>query len=569
MTSTADGRAPVEPSLSEAGRLLCAGTYLDAAYRDRVIEELYVHEERFVAPSYGFDATRVLSHALRARRAEAAWASAVVGVWGLGLLLTQGLLLYLALPAALLGWAARLRRRTGPARGRRALALVLRTYGYVLLGAAGWGVLVGVLEGRTHAGALQDTLTLLEITATTIEYEPLDLITELPRTGYYAAQGYGWTAVIVFFLLVVVVGLQRGHFARVILKDLSRQAYAAPGADLAGGVRFQAARDRIAATQHAPLILYSIDDPFCGAGRAHRPWQLSVELRPRGDGTPQPLDNLSLVERIRPMLESLRVPSPHGSPEAEAAVLDRLRELVVDECVFLPAAGLRDTRSPDLSAGAFAAHRDAAVEEGGERRRHFLRVRVGGWDENLVVTVFVRVHTQGGMLMVEVAPHVLLPVRPEFQEADDVARRHQRNNPFAKAVWALRNAPRSLGRALATLRGGSSGPWQIATAGHGGALPAGPAVSVRELAAQEGASLFQLMDLDRYLKTVQDRIVGGVTLALHEAGWHTEEFAERAVTVAEGGVFIQSVNHSAFSVGGSGHSNHASHHPSRGSSSDA
>ncbi len=262
------------------------------------------------------------------------------------------------------------------------------------------------------------------------------------------------------------------------------------------------------------------------------------------------------------------MPSPHGSPQARQAVLDRLRELVVDECVFLPVAGLRDARDVDLSERAFAEHRATAVEEGGERRRHFLRVRVGGWDENLVVTVFVRVHTQGGMLMLEVAPHVLLPVRPEFQAADDIARRHLRNKFSAKAVWALKKAPRSLGAALSTLSGGGGAPWQIATAGHAGALPAGPAVSVRELAAQDDASLFQLADLDRYLKTIQDRIVGGVTLALHEAGWHTEEFAQRAVTVAEGGVFIQSVNHSAFSVGGSGHSNQANHHPGRRSGDD-
>ncbi len=61
------------------------------------------------------------------------------------------------------------------------------------------------------------------------------------------------------------------------------------------------------------------------------------------------------------------------------------------------------------------------------------------------------------------------------------------------------------------------------------------------------------MDLDRYLKTIQERIVGGVTLALHDAGWHTEEFAERAVNVAEGGVFIQSVSNSAFGIHGVSH----------------
>ncbi|MFD8893083.1 hypothetical protein [Streptomyces sp. NPDC059566] len=577
MTGTADDRTPVHPSLSEAGRLLCAGSYLDAAYRDRVIQELYVHEERFVAPSYGFDAARVLAHALQARRAEAAWASAVLAVWGLGLVLAQALVIFLLIPAAFLSGAGRLeRRRLKRERGGRFLELLLRACGSVLLIGVVLGVLVGAVDGRTSVGGTDESLLVFESFLHEFEGEPfaLGFVLALPALGYALAVSYAWTALIVFALLALVVGLQRGHFARVISTSLSRDRYADPSADPASGSRFALARDRILRTQHSRLVIYSVEDPFCGAGTAYRPWHLSVELRPRTDGVePEPLDNARIVARIRPRLEALRVPSPHGSPEAEQAVLDRLRELVVDECVFLPASGLPAAFRPDLSDGAFEAHRAGAVEEGGERRRHFLRVRVGGWDENLVVTVFVRVHTQGGMLMLEVAPHVLLPIRQEFQEADDVARRHLRNNPFAKAVWALRNAPRSLGKALTTLSGGSRGPWQIATEGHGGALPAGPAVSVRELAAREDASLFQLMDLDRYLKTIQDRIVAGVTLALHEAGWHTEEFAQRAVTVAEGGVFIQSVSHSAFSVGGSGHSNrtshHTSHHTSGGSSSDA
>jgi hypothetical protein len=65
---------PVPPYASEATRLLCAGAYLDPGYRDRVIDELYLDEQRVVAPSLGFDAARVLAHALRARRQELLWA---------------------------------------------------------------------------------------------------------------------------------------------------------------------------------------------------------------------------------------------------------------------------------------------------------------------------------------------------------------------------------------------------------------------------------------------------------------------------------------------------------------
>ena len=53
-----DGPAPPEvlsvpPHASEATRLLCGGVYLDPEYRDRVIDELYLHEQRFVAPARG------------------------------------------------------------------------------------------------------------------------------------------------------------------------------------------------------------------------------------------------------------------------------------------------------------------------------------------------------------------------------------------------------------------------------------------------------------------------------------------------------------------------------------
>ncbi|MFB7466324.1 hypothetical protein ACFCZ1_23020 [Streptomyces sp. NPDC056224] len=555
MSGRPDVRAPVSPSQTEAGRLLCAGVYLDAAYRERVIDELYVHEERFTAPSYGFDAARVLAHALRARRIEMAWAAAVVAVWVLGLLLLQTSIVFLIVPALLLSGAGQIRRyrdRTG--RGSRIVEYVLRGYAVWMLGNVLWGVAAGFADGRVSPLRFSQADYFFPYLGQVIARDPLGIFLEWPRMGRYHGEAYSWVAVLVFLLLTTVAGLQRGYVARVLHLTLDRQAYAAGAGDLVvTGRRFGRARARIQRIQHAPLVLYDVDNPFCGAGRAHLPWQLSVELRPRGDGEADELDNAQIVDRIRPRLEALRIPSPHGSPEAEASVLDRLRELVIDECVFLPADGLPHVDSLDLSAEAFAEHRAAAVEEGGERRRHFLRVRIGGWDENLVVTVFIRVHTQGGMLMLEVAPHVLLPVRPDFQRADDTAQRQRRNTTFAKVVWAVVNGAGALGPALLTLVRALRTLWRMATAGHGVAIPAGPAVSVRELAAQSDASLFQLMDLDRYLKTVQDRIVGGVTLALHEAGWHTEEFAERAVNVAEGAVFIQSVRDSAFGIGGESH----------------
>lgn len=547
------GRPPVHPSLSEAGRFLCAGTYLDAGYRDRVIDELYVHEERVVAPSYGYDASRVLAHALRARRAELGWAAGVLGAWFVGSLLTGGALGVLVLPFLMLSLADWLRTRRVPL--LRALALLLRVYV--------WWTIVAVLLVFGFGG-----LALLSSFGNTAGI--LGLPVAPWDAGPSGAVSFWWLPV-VFAAVATVVGLQRGYVFRTIATDLNGQRYAdhaGDPAEAAQGARFQRIRQRIRAEQFAPVIMYDVNDPFCGAGDPYRPWQLSVELRPREDlgpeRKPEPVTNAHILGKIVPLLERLRVPSPHGSPESAAAVGDRMRELVVDECVFLPAAGLPHRDTAQVVHGQYSEQRAAAIEEGGERRRHFLRVRVGGWDENLVVTVFVRVHTQGGMMMLEVAPHVLLPVHVAFHNADADAQRHRNNNAFGKAVWAVRNTPGSIAASVATLGRGLVSWWRIATAGHGGARPEGPRVSVRDLASQDNGSLFHLMDLDRFLKTIQDRVVGGTVLALHEAGWHTEEFAARAVNVAEGGTFIQSVNGSTFSIGGSNNTNTVRHGGGRG-----
>ncbi|WP_282699430.1 hypothetical protein [Streptomyces sp. CC219B] len=61
---------PAPDATSNATRLLCAGTYLDAAYRATVIRELLTDRSRVVAPSYGYDAVPVLAHALAARRLQ-------------------------------------------------------------------------------------------------------------------------------------------------------------------------------------------------------------------------------------------------------------------------------------------------------------------------------------------------------------------------------------------------------------------------------------------------------------------------------------------------------------------
>ncbi|MEV0847964.1 hypothetical protein AB0J21_19170 [Streptomyces sp. NPDC049954] len=545
-------RPPVPPAASEATRLLCVGVHHDRAFREAVLDELSEHEERFVAPSVGIDAGRVLSHAARARRSEAAWAGGILAAWAAGVALTGPLLLTAMFWSLVLGVARWVRGRGArPSLLRRVVAFYLRWNARVVLAFLMVFVAVVAFGGSSDDSASPDAQWSQQGDEFSDGPDLSDFTWRLVSSGLDIRRE---DAALILFVLVVVtalVALRRGQFARVVSNELSPRRFpvaASDPAETSAGRRTQWLRTRLRAEQHQPLVMYDAARPFCGFGFPFATWTLAVEMRPRKDREPEPLDNGAILRRIVPLLEALRVPSPRVDARTADTVLDRLRELGIDECVFLPADRLEARDGAPFHPQALEQHRLDALEEGGEARRHFLRIRVGGWDEELVVTVFVRVHTQGGMLMAEFAPHLLTPVRREYRQAERDARRHINNSWPGQVAWALTHMPVSLGQSVQTL-----GVWfavgvRRLLSGNAGAPAEGPAVAIRELGADEDVSLFQDMDVSRYLKTIQERVAGGVTLALHEAGWQTEEFEQKIINVS-GGVYIDSARDSAIGVG--------------------
>ncbi|MEU6353965.1 hypothetical protein ABZ896_32315 [Streptomyces sp. NPDC047072] len=540
---------PPPPHASEATRLLCAGTYLDSAYRDKVIEELHLNEQRIVAPSLGLDAARVLAHALRARRQELMWAAAILGLWAVGTILSGGILLLFLLVSVQLAIAGWVRGRGEQPVYRRFFAFCLRWWArycfasllVLLLIAAFGGASSDSSDSYGSYGSSYGSSDSLNAD---------DVFVPDFSLGDLIAVWQGWFGLAVLALIAWCAYAQRNQLSRALAAELSPQRFPEvrrDPAELDQNARSQRLKQRIRIEQHAPLVMYHEARPFCGAGAAYDTWVLAVELRPDETKVQQPLNNRAVLERIRPLLEQLRLPSEF----AGHTVRDRLRRLEIDECVFLPAEGLLRRDQAPYDPQVFEEHRARAVEEGAEKRRHFLRVRVGGWEEELVVTVFVRVHTQGRMLMLEIAPHVLTPVRPDFKDADRAAHRFRNDSAVSKALGALVLVPGSAGRSLAQLGRGLLHVWRLLTGGYAGALPDGPALSVRELGSAAEGSLFQEMDVDRYLRSIQDRIARGVVTALSESGYLTGEFVQKIVNISSGAMHVEGgVHDSTFAVGG-------------------
>ncbi|MFH8795497.1 hypothetical protein [Streptomyces sp. NPDC017941] len=624
-------RAPRQYAHTEATRLLSAGTHLNAAFRRRVVEELVGHAERPVAPPLGADVLPVLAHALRARRDELVTALLLLAVWA-GFLVTDAVLLLDALED-----------RAGGDAGLTAGDIALLPFGTEAAG-AGDTEPGGGLGGMVPGGwALAYALVVLLLwcartvagrdTGVGAPLRPVPLPAALAwlrrrfgglltYTAWAAALAYAVAAVegitdtpypVIFPLLIAaVVWRHTSRRTRTLRAQLARQTFAETEQPRLPA-RYGRIERCIRREQDASLTLYDVNRPFVGAGAPREPWSVVLELKraadegdgapaganggvPRQQTAPVALTADDVITMIEPRLQDLRT-------SAAATSRDRLRQLEIEEFVYLPAGVGRD-EEVYTGEGARRAlvygrdqadrHLDESAGEGGEARRHFLRIRVGAWNEQVVVSLLVRVHTQGGMLVLEVVPHVLGPVRAEFRAVDGLVGGEPEGplrtaaracvtapaHSVALGITALRWLP-SLGTALRlwlTAPEADPHPAPAGAAGvprrlgrllrHGaarlwpepGRAPDAPLVSLRQLAATDELSLFQEMDVARYTRTLQDRIGEGVRDALREGGYRTDRL-EQHITQINSGVYIKEMSGGALATGTHGRATHTDKTP--------
>jgi hypothetical protein len=549
---------------SEATRLLSAGAYLDPSFRRTAITELVEHPDRIAPPSLGYDAVTVLRHCLRARSMDVKAAVLVLAVLVSGAVIALSLMaggltgeqLMSRIGDALPGETAGEASSAGAAAGETPSAGeadqvppsaeemgVTALFSLVLL------VFVGLLSrarqkllGRSESlltvvigGAIDPARPAHRFLARLLGLANLALtVLWIMPAWAFLRGGHVLAGLAVLFLPVLLLAIGVWHrlaLSRVLWTELSRSTFTgrAPRFPLFAK-RHAGTLAAIGEEQFSRLVLYNEDEPFLGAGESYRPWSLALELE-RLPGAPhraEPLDGRRVLDLITPQLARLAEVSSRTSR-------DRLKDLELQECVFLPAALPAGVRRAGLlhEDGSVRRHLEASVGEGAEQRRHFLRIRVGGWDEEVVTTVFVRVHTQGDLLILEVLPYVLSPLRGSFHEVDALTARSARF-PVSALVTAPAMTVAVLVRGAGTLKS-----WWFEWFGLGaGETQEAPRLSIRESGSRDTRSMFQEMDVNRYVKTIQDRITSGAQQALAEAGYRTEEFQQRVVNISRGGVFI-------------------------------
>ncbi|MFF9755647.1 hypothetical protein ACF1FC_23165 [Streptomyces sp. NPDC014344] len=332
---TPDGPPPVPPYASEASRLLCAGAYLDPGYRDRVIEELYLHEQRAVAPSLGFDAARVLAHALRARRLETLWAAAVLGLWIVGTPISGNLLLPFVGPSLLLAVAPLLRGRAARPPWYRSLAAFLARWGGRALTVFALFTLASVAFGEERESSSYASSSY----GSSGDDDLLGAVTDGLAEG--AEPWQAWFGIGVLVVIGLCVAGRRTQFARVVAAELSPARFpdaAGDPAERTGGT---------AAAQTSPSSAGE-SEPVAteGSGTAEPSSAPEPSSLPEGFGLHRDAEGFTVA---RPTgWEREAVPSQHGFDVVNYRSPDGLRRLQVYEV---------EERSPEESFDLYLSDR--------------------------------------------------------------------------------------------------------------------------------------------------------------------------------------------------------------------
>jgi hypothetical protein len=513
----------VTDTASAATRHLCAGAYIDPAFRRASLREVYYQSGRMVAPSYGFDLPAVLQHCLRARNIALARDIVLLGV-----------LFFLAILAPL------------------AFFLVFAVLWSVYFAVEVWRVLI---DAARRLGS----------------DDPIGAGAVLARLAYL-----GLRFVVAYVLSLIVTGFV------LALTSVAYGGGAGPfGALTGGGVSEQALRTQLVGSVFAMLLVFGIPTtanvvnqiqvdglapgrspggtassdrfaeinfqlrgnqivysgfwPFVGSGDLVTRWSFAQRLMrapkdPLGgheseasrEFTTPPFTAHEVLDTIRWHLTSL---SHETAPER------RVPGLTVQDKIFVAGTEL-SYLVPHASSETVAQ----VIRDPTAPRRHFLVCQVESWRGELVTTVYVHVAVQGKLLYIELVGTALPPCDPRYRVIDQVGG----TGPVAYAraigsglvrtpqfvIGAIGNIVRST---FDVVVGSLSRPALAADRAVTHGYDFGARTSVRDLgSALDTRDYLQNQDFDKYHQVIERRVLAAVLDFLASRGVDTAEFTDQA-----------------------------------------
>lgn len=363
-------------------------------------------------------------------------------------------------------------------------------------------------------------------------------------------------ALLVAAWVLLVVGLLVGHIAVVVISILvawlivliesliatygvvARQL--GPNAARSDAHRRDAELDRAALSDlstEGNVTVYGGYNPFVGSGVALNAWSFVVRTTQPAEGRQvEPFTSLDIHDRV---IDHVRSMDLDGLNIEDRVFVDG--RAIHDDRRFLSQPVARPyTRVDPALVRYVLAHPEV-------RARTYICVRAAGWNDQLVLSTFVRFVVSQDAMFVELSHSLLTPVLERYQEADRLL-----PQPTFRQVLTL------MGRSVTgLLRLGPLAPialWRTAAAPvtrerrrsrerreitSGLRYNYGPAMSPREeLADPRYQRYFQELDKDYYLKMVEQRVLEGVVDFLEAKGVDISDLVERQTTILNQGVYV-------------------------------
>jgi hypothetical protein len=543
-------------------RFLCAAAHLNPDFAEQAIREFLVEPTRSVAPSPGVHAALVLDAAVAARSRAKLRDFALLGLFVLCLVtLALGLSVsaFVFGLAVALGAAALHHPAVGKTLGARGRRMALGAFGIAVLA-------ISLIYWIAAISALSSPAPEAPGGLSTVD------------TG---VPGWSIASVILVWLMLVVLLADEIHVWQLITERFRRGGLGigvvtppARTGRYAQALAHYASAAPVQGDDQGPLTpvtVYRGFHPFVGAGVEVRPWSMAIPLQATEHPAPNGKGRLTtdlLYRTVRTDIATLRA-ATSLSPSR------RLAELSIQDRVVIPAEELIDhflIRDPDATTFLPTLdgtpvrvlprqQADALAASAKEWARYYLCLQLETWDRDLVLSVFVHFAMDDQTLYLEWTPCVLPPVQQRYRRIDTW--RRSLGTPMLQAIGEWVALPITIfERTLRACRWIRPLPNE---AGRNNPDRYGALQSLREMAADNDVqNYFQLSDIERYLKVVEDRFVRSVGRILHEHGYSSELFRSRIESVINnnsyfsssffGGNFAGPVNTGANSgqMGGSG-----------------
>ncbi|WP_158889277.1 hypothetical protein [Amycolatopsis anabasis] len=554
-----DQNSPQWTQQDDTTRYLCAAAHLDPVFADNAIREFLVEPTRPVPPSPGLDAAAVLGEAVASRVRRKVRDAALLVLMALFVYVAWndvllygwiGLALLLSVPAAL-GKRGAPKPVSGKAFALGAGLLVLLLVFSGLLTR-----LWNELESSSSSGSrsrYRDEAVLVESPPDETVWSVLAWVILLLTLGILLAD-----RLVVWRLLTVHFG--RGARTRPPLRFLNSDR---PLLNLSPSRFLRQLTRHLDTAQEvppggAPLVVHRGYDPFVGAGRFRQAWSMVLPLEKldeetKPDGSPfDELTTESLYERVRAEMAVLQS-STSLSPDR------RLRGMRIIDAVYASAKELIGHLGepatvhylPDLDRPPNGALPEAEVTElrkqPREWSRYYLCFQVETWNRDLVMAMYLHAAVDESTLYLEWTPCVLPPIRPAYQAIDKLPPDSLR--PVGQGVLDWLKLPATVpARILGVLS------WLRPLTRERGVIDPdryGSLSTLREMAAAaEYRNYFQVVDVDRYDKIMESRLVPAISQIMRDAGYSAAQFEQRALMVVNNDVNINGTSNAPIILGG-------------------